>query len=72
MARGLMLNDQVADAVVCGATIEAAMRGRRSIRAFAPMPMPRSTILDVVACGTQRHPHQPWQVIAGGPGNKRL
>jgi hypothetical protein len=34
MARSLMLNDQVADAVVNGsATIEAAMRGRRSIRA---------------------------------------
>ena len=43
------------------------MRGRRSVRAFAPMPVPQATvaaILDVAACAPSGTNTQPWQVIA--------
>jgi len=47
MACSLTLDDQAADAVVHGsAAVDAAMRGRRSVRAFTPMLVPRSTWID--------------------------
>lgn len=58
-----MLGNQPADAAARGsATVDAAMRGRRSVRAFALMPVPKETvaaILDVAACapsGTNTQP----------------
>jgi nitroreductase len=67
MARSLMLGNQATDAAACGsATVDAAMRGR-SVRAFAPMPVPQKTvaaILDVAACAPSGTNTQPWQVIA--------
>jgi nitroreductase len=43
------------------------MRGRRSVRAFAQIPVPQATvaaILDVAACAPSGTNTQPWQVIA--------
>jgi nitroreductase len=68
MACGLMLEDGTADAVVHGsAAVDAAMRGRRSVRAFTSMPVAKATvaaILDVAACAPSGTNTQPWQVIA--------
>src|SRR5437879_6496290 len=68
MACSLTLDEQVADAVVHGSgAVDAAMRGRRSVRAFASMPVPQATvaaILDVAACAPSGTNTQPWQVIA--------
>jgi nitroreductase len=69
MARSLMLDDEKAtDAVTRGSTdIDATIRGRRSVRAFAPTPVPQATvaaILDVAACAPSGTNTQPWQVIA--------
>src|SRR5438445_4021687 len=68
MACSLTRDDQAADAVVQGsAAVDAAMRGRRSVRAFTPMLVPRATvaaILAVAACAPSGTNTQPWQVIA--------
>lgn len=47
--------------------VDAAMRRRRSVRAFAPTPVPQATvaaILDVAACAPSGSNTQPWHVIA--------
>ena len=63
-----MRDEQAANAVAHGrAAVDAAMRGRRSVRAFAPMPVPQATvaaILDVAACAPSGTNTQPRQVIA--------
>jgi nitroreductase len=42
-----MLDRQPAKVAACGSpAIDAAMRGRRSVRAFAPIPVPQATVID--------------------------
>lgn len=52
------------------------MRGRRSVRAFLPTPVPQemvAEILSVAACSPSGTNTQPWQVIAlAGEARKRL
>jgi nitroreductase len=68
MASSLMRDEQVTDAATHGSTdVDATIRERRSVRAFASMPVPRATvaaILDVAACAPSGTNTQPWQVIA--------
>jgi nitroreductase len=75
MASGLMLDEQAANAVADGsAAVDVAMRVRRSVRAFAPIPVPQATvaaILDVAACAPSGTNTQPWQVIALAGSAKR-
>ncbi|WP_444812833.1 nitroreductase [Variovorax jilinensis] len=45
----------------------AAMRGRRSVRAFLPTPVPQATLAEILAlaaCAPSGTNIQPWQVIA--------
>jgi nitroreductase len=76
MARSLMLDDQGADTVARGgAAVDAAMRGRRSVRAFESIPVPQATvaaILDVAACAPSGTNTQPWQVIALAGNAKQI
>jgi len=68
MARGLIPDDGAVDAVAySSAAVDTAMRGRRSVRAFAPTPVPKATvasILDVAARAPSGTNTQPWHVIA--------
>ena len=63
-----MLDDQVTGAAACGgATVDATIHARRSVRAFTPNPVPQATVaavLDVVACAPSGTNTQPWQIIA--------
>jgi nitroreductase len=58
------------------AAVDAAMRGRRSIRAFLPDPIPRAdieAILDVAARAPSGTNTQPWKVyIVTGAARRRL
>ena len=62
-----MLDSQTADVAHGSTAVDAAMRGRRSVRAFAPIRVTQATvtaILDVAACAPSGTNTQPWQVIA--------
>lgn len=55
------------------AIVDGVMRGRRSVRAFLPTPVPRETILeilDVAARAPSGTNTQPWQVIVVTGGKK--
>jgi len=47
--------------------VEGAMRGRRSVRAFLPTPVPQATVAEILAlaaCAPSGTNIQPWHVIA--------
>jgi len=47
--------------------VDAAMRGRRSVRAFSPAPVSRTIvaeILELAACAPSGTNTQPWHVVA--------
>ncbi|MFP5476808.1 MAG: nitroreductase [Gammaproteobacteria bacterium] len=71
-----MGSDDLRGTVAHLSQVDAAMRERRSVRAFLPTPVPRervAEILSVAASAPSGNNTQPWQVIAvAGEAKKRL
>ncbi len=56
-------------------SFEALARGRRSIRSFAPDPVPRETIgrlLEIACQAPSAHNRQPWRFVVLGRGEARV